>query len=216
MTQLQKWIEINQLYDQSSPGWIRFKLALNRNFFSTMFYSLYIVSPPIIGLLILSATNFYLWMLLIYIIYLQLLIFFNDRMLYPSFKTNELMDLPISKRAKYLHYLRFKDLCDHSDFAKDKVQKLLHWHKASDTKMYTYKFISSTKLALAIAISLSLYYYQPQLSGQLSSNKFLGLQLMTALVYIIIYLLDDFGSIYKRREHKLCTFLYMYVKEEGD
>ena len=214
MAQLQKWITLNRLYDESNPSWIRFKLIMDKNMISTAFYSLYIISPPIIGLLLLSSTNFYLWMLLIYIIYLQLLIFLNNRMLYPSFKTHDLMDLPINKRANYLHYIRFKSECKKAGMAKENIQKLLDWHKASNTKVNTHKFISSIKLLSSGFISLLLNHYQPEITQQISSNKPLALLVLTGLVYVIIYLIDDISSIYKRREQKLSKFLLMFLKEE--
>jgi hypothetical protein len=215
MTQLQKWITLNRLYDESCPGWIRFKQSLDRNIISHMFYTLYLISPAIISLLIIFSPNFYLWLLVIYIIYLQLLIYINDRMLYLAFKANKLMDLPITKRARYLHYIRFKNECESAGIRKDKIQNLLDWHKFSNTRMFTQKFINSIKLLLSGLIALLLNHYQPQISQHISHNQPLALLFLTGLVYIIIYLLDDLFSIYKRREKKLSAFLYMYLREDS-
>jgi hypothetical protein len=215
MTQLQKWITLNRLYDESCPGWIRFKKALGRNIISHMFYTLYLISPLIIGLLIVFSKNFYLWMLVITIVYLQLLVYINDRMLYPAFKVYDLMDLPITKRVRYLHYIRFKCACETAGISKDKIQNLLDWHKLSNTIKYTTKFINSIVLLLSGLIALLLNHYQPQISQQISHNQPLALLVLTGLIYTTLYLFDDLSSIYERRENKLCAFLYMYLKEDS-
>ncbi|MBL4774085.1 MAG: hypothetical protein JKX98_10995 [Alcanivoracaceae bacterium] len=215
MTQLERWIKINSLYDDSCPGLIQQKLIINRSFIANLFYSLFIISPPIIGLLIIGSKDFYMWLLLIYVVYLQLSIYLNNRMLYPHFQQNGLQDLPVLQRRKYLHYARFQRGCDQAGIDVVYIKNLLQWYKAGNAKKYKSGVI--IKLLIASLTSIAIYIHQLQeISMDISGNKLFVLVLLTALFYMIIYVLFDVVSTHKRRDKKISIFLQMYQKEPTD
>jgi len=131
MTQLDIWIQINQIYNISKPKKIIQSYIIKANIPTNILFIAIIVSPTITGLLLLENKYFYLWMILVLVLYFTLIVIFSDRILQANYTNNAIYDFPILQRRLYLHYACFKNNFDlrlgfinHLD-----MHSLIEWHK---------------------------------------------------------------------------------------
>ena len=140
-SQLDRWIQINQIYNISKPKGLIQSYIIKANIPTNVLFIGIIISPTIIGLLLLEDQYFYLWMILALVLYFTLIVIFSDKILQANYSNNDLYDLPILQRRLYLHYARFKNNCDLQlgFISYDDMQSLIQWHRESIKPMRLYK-----------------------------------------------------------------------------
>jgi hypothetical protein len=133
MTQLDIWIQINQIYNISKPKGLIQSYIIKANIPTNMLLIGIILSPTITGLLLLENKYFYLWMILVLVLYFTLIVIFSDKILQNNYTNNAIYDFPILQRRLYLHYACFKNNCDlRLGFINQvDMHRLIEWHKQS-------------------------------------------------------------------------------------
>jgi len=131
MTKLDKWIQINNIYNHSKPKRLLQDYILNGNFKANMLFIVILISPAIAGLLLLENRYFYLWMILVVVFYVSLIVALSDRFIQPVYMEHDIQKIPFLQRLNYLHYARFKNLCDEQGLNESNLRALLKWHRLS-------------------------------------------------------------------------------------
>ena len=92
-TQLDIWIQINQIYNISKPKGLIQSYIIKANISTNVLFIGIIIWPTIIGLLLLDNQYFYLWIIIVLVLYITLLVIINNKVLQDNYSNNDIYNL---------------------------------------------------------------------------------------------------------------------------